>query len=454
MIPEYVGTALALLRGAGFEAYPVGGCVRDLLRGEEPHDWDVTTSAQPPEIKAVFRDFTTVDTGIRHGTVTVLLGGRPLEITTFRTDGGYLDHRHPTSVTFVSDLTEDLRRRDFTVNAMALGEGGTVIDPFGGQADLRASVLRAVGDPRLRFEEDALRILRAIRFCAKMGFDIEPETMRAMEEKASLLAQVSGERIYGELQGIVMGDHALKALLTCAVPLSAALPEIKDSIGFDQRNRHHIYDVWEHTARALQSAPKDRLIRLALLFHDIGKTRSKRWDPAAGWTFHNHNFVGAKMVPLIFRRNKLPMDAKMKYVQKLVDLHMRPIAISDDIVTDSAVRRLINDAGEDIDDLIILCEADITSKNEVRKQRFLDNFRIVREKLSDLKQRDWQRELQPVIDGNEVMEIFNLPPSQQVGMLKKCMKDAVLDNKVPNQREPLMQLLIEEARKMGLKPVS
>ena len=191
-------------------------------------------------------------------------------------------------------------------------------------------------------------------------------------------------------------------------------------------------------------------LRWAALMHDIGKPRCKRWDASTGWTFHNHNFIGAKMVPQVFRRLSLPLDMKMKYVQKLVDMHMRPIVIADEVVTDSAVRRLMNDAGDDIDDLITLCEADITSKNEGRKKMFLENFRMVREKLTDLKEKDYKRLLQPVIDGNEIMEMFNLKPSREVGELKKYLKDAVLDNRVENEREPLMKMLVEKARKMGV----
>ena len=213
-----------------------------------------------------------------------------------------------------------------------------------------------------------------------------------------------------------------------------------------KNNFYHTLEVLDNVCRR-----SDNLwLRWAALMHDVGKTRSKRWDAVAGWTFHNHNIIGAKMVPAVFRRLMLPLDAKMKYVQRLVDLHMRPIVIADEVVTDSAVRRLMSDAGDDIDDLMTLCEADITSKNEVRKKRFLENFRVVREKLTDLKEKDYKRLLQPCIDGNEIMEMFHLRPCREVGTLKQTLKDAVLDNRVPNEREPLMALLMEKAREMGL----
>ena len=267
---------------------------------------------------------------------------------------------------------------------------------------------------------------------------------------------VSGERIKDELNKIILAPHPSVGfeylqrcgLLNIILPELAALDIVETKNG--RAHKNNFYHTLEVLENVVSSQDNNLWLRLAAILHDVGKTKSKRWDPAVGWTFHNHNIIGAKMVPVIFRRLMLPMDAKMKYVQKLVDLHMRPIAIADDEVTDSAVRRLMNDAGEDIDDLMTLCEADITSKNEVRKKMFLENFRMVREKLTDLKEKDYVRLLQPVIDGNEIMELFHLKPSREVGVLKQYLKDAVLDNKVENEREPLMALLMEKAKSMGL----
>jgi putative nucleotidyltransferase with HDIG domain len=272
---------------------------------------------------------------------------------------------------------------------------------------------------------------------------------------------VSGERIEVELNKIIMAPHPSigfeylqrSGLLQIILPELAALDIVEKRDGRAHKNNfYHTLEVLENViANSHQPAADSQLwLRWSALLHDIGKTKTKRWEPKAGWTFHNHNYVGCKMVPEIFRRLKLPMGAEMRYVQKMVELHMRPIAIADEEVTDSAVRRLLNDAGDDIDDLMTLCEADITSKNEVRKKMFLENFRMVRVKLADLQEKDYKRLLQPVIDGNEIMEMFHLSPSREVGVLKQYLKDAVLDNRVENEREPLMKLLVEKAQSMGL----
>ena len=298
-------------------------------------------------------------------------------------------------------------------------------------------------------------MMRCIRFATQLNFFIEDETFEALERNADRIKIISGERIADEMNKIMMTKTPSKGFVDlhrCGL-LKLILPELAAMDVVDVRNGRAHKNNFYHTLEVLDNICKhtDNLwLRWSALFHDVGKPRSKRWDNVAGWTFHNHNYIGAKMIPTIFRRMKLPMDAKMKFVEKMVDLHMRPIAIADDEVTDSAVRRLMNDAGDDIDSLMTLCEADITSKNQQRKQRFLDNFRIVREKLVDLQERDYKRLLQPVIDGNEIMEMFHLRPSREVGALKQALKDAVLDNKVPNEREPLLELLRKKAASMGL----
>ena len=336
---------------------------------------------------------------------------------------------------------------------------GELVDPFNGLADLEDGIIATPLDPEITFSDDPLRMMRCIRFATQLNFQIEDETFSALERMTDRIKIVSGERIKDELNKIILAPHPSigfeylqrSGLLNIILPELAALDIVEQKNGRAHKNNfYHTLEVLENVVSSQESVNRNLWLRWAALLHDVGKTKSKRWDPAVGWTFHNHNMIGAKMVPVIFRRLMLPMDAKMKYVQKLVELHMRPIAIADDEVTDSAVRRLMNDAGEDIDDLMTLCEADITSKNEVRKKLFLENFRMVREKLADLKEKDYVRLLQPVIDGNEIMEMFHLKPSREVGVLKQFLKDAVLDNRVENEREPLMQLLMEKAKQMGL----
>ena len=443
------------------DCYVVGGYVRDIFLERPSNDIDVVVVGSGIKVAdalrrklgrkahiSVFKNF---------GTAQVKYKDLEVEFVGARRESYSHDSRKP----IVEDgtLEDDQNRRDFTINAMAIqlnkAHFGELVDPFGGIEDLEDGIIRTPLDPDITFSDDPLRMMRCVRFATQLKFFIEDETFEALTRNADRLKIISGERICDELNKIMKSaqpsrgfvDLQRSGLLNLILPELAALDIVETKNGRAHKNNfYHTLEVLDNVAKK-----SDNLwLRWAALLHDIGKTRSKRWDPALGWTFHNHNFLGAKMVPDIFRRLKEPMDMKMKYVQKLVDLHMRPIVIADEVVTDSAVRRLLNDAGDDIDDLMTLCEADITSKNQVRKRQFLENFRMVREKIADLKERDYKRLLQPVIDGNEIMEMFHLKPCREVGALKQCLKDAVLDNKVENEREPLMQLLMKKAEEMGL----
>ena len=463
----------------GVECYVVGGYVRDIFLERPSNDIDVVVVgsgiALASELKqrlgkrahlSVFKNFGTAQVKIREkGKET------EVEFVGARKESYSHDSRKP--IVENGTLEDDQNRRDFTINAMAIclnkNRFGELVDPFNGLADLEDGIIATPLEPGITFSDDPLRMMRCIRFATQLNFQIEDATFEALERMADRIKIVSGERIEVELNKIMMAPHPSigfeylqrSGLLNIILPELAALDIVEQKNGRAHKNNfYHTLEVLENVAKAQQQSAglntqsaafnTTLYLRWGALLHDIGKTKSKRWDAAIGWTFHNHNFIGAKMVPQIFRRLKLPMGAEMHYVEKLVDLHMRPQVIADNEVTDSAVRRLLNDAGDDIDDLMLLCEADITSKNEVRKKMFLENFRIVREKLADLKEKDYKRLLQPVIDGNEIMEIFHLKPSREVGALKQCLKDAVLDNKVENEREPLMQLLMQKAKQMGL----
>lgn len=443
------------------ECYVVGGYVRDLFLERASNDIDVVVVGSgirvAEELKgqlgrkahlSVFRNF---------GTAQVKYRDLEVEFVGARKESYSHDSRKP----HVEDgtLEDDQNRRDFTINALAIclnhDRFGELVDPFDGVYDMEDGIIRTPLDPDITFSDDPLRMLRCIRFATQLNFYIEDETFDALGRNAERIKIISGERVMEELNKIMATPTPSKGFVDlhrCGL-LQILMPELTNLDIVETRNGKKHKNNFYHTLEVLDNVARhsDNIwLRWAALLHDIGKTKSKRWDPLQGWTFHNHNFIGAKMVPPLFRRLKLPMDAKMKYVQKMVDLHMRPIVIADEEVTDSAVRRLINDAGDDIDDLMILCEADITSKNHERKQRFLDNFAAVRVKLADLKERDYKRLLQPVIDGNEIMEMFHLEPSREVGTLKQTLKDAVLDNRVPNEREPLMALLMEKAHSMGI----
>lgn len=474
----------------GLECYVVGGYVRDIFLESPSDDIDCVVVGSGISMAravakrlgrkahlSVFKNF---------GTAQVKYGKQELEFVGARRESYQHDSRKP----IVEDgtLEDDQNRRDFTINAMAIclnkARFGELVDPFGGLDDLWDGIIRTPLDPDITFSDDPLRMLRCIRFATRFKFYIEEETFDALSRNAERLKIISGERISEELNKILMTDTPSRGfvdlqrsgLLDIILPELSVMDMVEERNGKAHKNNfYHTLEVLDNVAKSTATAqkalstteepmegangdtpsatvnPNNILwLRWAALLHDIGKPRSKRWDNLQGWTFHAHNTIGAKMVPGIFRKLKLPLDSKMKYVQKLVDLHMRPIIIADSEVTDSAVRRLLNDAGEDIDDLLLLCEADITSKNEVRKRNFRNNYMLVRQKIEDLKARDYVRLLQPVIDGNEIMELFNLKPSAEVGVLKQFLKDAVLDGIVENEHNALMELLMKKAKEMGL----
>ena len=448
----------------GLECYVVGGYVRDIFLERPSNDIDVVVVGSgisvAKELKRMLGHKAHLSVFKNFGTAQVKFHDTEVEFVGARKESYSHDSRKP----IVEDgtLEDDQNRRDFTINAMAIclnkSRFGELVDPFNGLADLEDGIIATPLEPCITFSDDPLRMMRCIRFATQLNFQIEDETFEALERMADRIKIVSGERIEVELNKIIMSPHPSKGFvdLQRSGLLNIILPELAALDIVEQKNGRAHKNNFYHTLEVLENvvAHEGALwLRWAALLHDIGKTKTKRWEPSIGWTFHNHNYMGAKMVPEIFRRLKLPMGAEMKYVQKLVDLHMRPQVIADSEVTDSAVRRLLNDAGDDIDDLMTLCEADITSKNEVKKKMFLENFRMVREKLADLQVKDYKRLLQPVIDGNEIMEIFHLKPSREVGTLKQYLKDAVLDNKVENEREPLMKLLMEKAKSMGLVKV-
>ena len=452
----------------GVECYVVGGYVRDIFLERPSDDIDVVVVGSGIEVAkalkrelghcahlSVFKNFGTAQVKITEN------GELEIEFVGARKESYSHDSRKP----IVEDgtLEDDQNRRDFTINAMAIclnsSRFGQLVDPFNGIADLEDGIIATPLDPEVTFSDDPLRMMRCIRFATQLNFHIEEETFEGLQRMADRIKIVSGERIAVELNKIMLAPHPSigfeylqrSGLLQIILPEVAALDIVERRDGRAHKNNfYHSLEVLENVCKT--PSGEGLWLRWAALLHDVGKTKSKRWEPGVGWTFHNHNIIGAKMVPQIFRRLKLPMGVEMRQVQLLVDLHMRPQVIADSEVTDSAVRRLLNDAGDYINDLMVLCEADITSKNEVKKRMFLENFRMVREKLADLVEKDYKRLLQPVIDGNEIMEMFHLPPSREVGVLKQYLKDAVLDNRVENEREPLMQLLMEKARQMGLTP--
>ena len=445
----------------GLECYVVGGYVRDLYLERPSKDIDVVVVGSGIKMAEALRKRLGRGAHVsifRHfGTAQLKWRDMEVEFVGARKESYTHDSRKP----IVEDgtLEDDQNRRDFTINALAVclnaEHYGELTDPFDGLLDMEDRLICTPLDPDVTFSDDPLRMMRCIRFATQLNFYIEEETFESLTRNAERIKIISKERIIDELNKIIASPIPSKGFVEldrCGL-LPLIFPELAALQGVEAVNGRKHKDNFYHTLEVLDNIARqtDNLwLRWAALLHDIGKPRTKRWEEPHGWTFHNHNYIGQKMIFPLFRRMKLPLDERMHYVEKLVGMHMRPQVIADEEVTDSAVRRMLFEAGEDIDDLMTLCEADITSKNQARKQRFLDNFRLVREKIVDLQARDNYRTWTNPITGEEIMNVLNLPPCREVGVLKQAVKDAIWESRIPSDHDSAYAFMMQEAERMGL----